>query len=278
MLRLENNKRFSEKFVWAVWLLMAFQAGYINVGGFVTSGSFVSHVTGTSSNIGIGLANFDMMFLLTFVTVLVSFIAGAAFAGNYIGRYKEIGKEPKYVLVTGIKCIFFFMILLLSELDSQNALHLSQSTINTLIIFFLSFCCGVQNSTCALSTNGFLKPTHMTGLSTDIGINLARSLPLLLSRKARRESSDLEKEAIKKNNLRLGILFSFIFGGVIASIIFSKNAHYGFIFPFLSAVCFLVMGLIYENENILANNTLLRATKLSLFTIFFATIALGIKG
>jgi uncharacterized membrane protein YoaK (UPF0700 family) len=270
MLKLENNKRFSQKFVWAVWLLMAFQAGYVNVGGFYTSGSFVSHVTGTSSNIGIGLAKFDMMFLLTFVTVLFAFIGGAAFAGNFIGVYKDLGRKPRYVLVATVKCVFFFMILLLSELDSQNALYLSQNAINTLIIFFLSFCCGVQNSTCALTTNGFLKPTHMTGLSTDIGINLVKHFPFTKAK------TDEDREARKKNNLRLAILFSFIFGGVIASAIFTKNAHYGFIFPFLSALCFLVMGLIYEQEHILANNNLLRATKLSLFTIFFATLAIGV--
>lgn len=270
MLKLENNERFSQKFVWAVWLLMAFQAGYVNVGGFVISGSFVSHVTGTSSNIGIGLANIDLYFLLTFVTVLVAFIGGAAFAGNYIGNYKDMGKKPRYILVTSIKCLFFFLILLLSELDSQNALHISQNAVNTLIIFFLSFCCGVQNSTCALSTNGFLKPTHMTGLSTDIGINLIKHFPF---KKAKTKE---DEEAKKKNNLRLAILFSFIFGGVIASIIFNKNAHYGFIFPFMSALCFLVMSFIYENENILANNNLLRATKVSLFTVFFVTLAIGV--
>jgi uncharacterized membrane protein YoaK (UPF0700 family) len=249
---------------------MAFQAGYINVGGFFTSGSFVSHVTGTSSNIGMGLAKQDFFLILTFATVLIAFISGASFAGYFIGAYKELGKKPRYVLVTAVKCLCFFFILVLSELDLQNTLQFAESTINTTIIFFLSFCCGVQNSTCALSTNGFLKPTHMTGLSTDIGINLAKSFPFSKAK------TPEEKEAKKKNNLRFAILFSFIFGGVIASTVFSKNAHYGFIFPFLSSFCFLVMGLIYENEKILENNILLRATKISLFTVFFVTLLIGV--
>jgi hypothetical protein len=124
----------------------------------------------------------------------VAFIGGAAFAGNYIGNYKDMGKKPRYILVTSIKCLFFFLILLLSELDSQNALHLSQNAVNTLIIFFLSFCCGVQNSTCALSTNGFLKPTHMTGLSTDIGINLIKHFPF-------KKAKTKEDEEAKKKNM-----------------------------------------------------------------------------
>jgi uncharacterized membrane protein YoaK (UPF0700 family) len=255
-----------------VWLLMAFQAGYINVGGFFISGNFVSHVTGTSSNIGIGFANLDLYSLLTFLTILFAFIGGAAFAGKYIGWYKEIGKGPRYVFVTAVKAFFFFMILLLSELDAQNTLHLSQTTVNTLIIFFLSFCCGAQNSTCAQATNGFLKPTHMTGLSTDIGMNLVRQF-------YKRGSTDpKDRELIKKNNIRLSILGSFIFGGLIAAMIFQENGHHGFIFPFLSSLTFLMLGMIYEKESILENHILLRALKVSLMTIFVATIAIGIRG
>lgn len=272
MLKLEDNKRFSKEFVLFAWLLMAFQAGYVNVGGFYTSGNFVSHVTGTSSNIGMGLARLDISFILTFLTVLISFIVGAVFAGNFIGRYESEGKEPRYVLVTSVKCLFFFIILFLSELDSQNSLHLTQHTINTLIIFLLSFCCGAQNSTCSLSTNGFLKPTHMTGLSTDIGLNLAMYSPF------RKITDPAEKKEFKKNNLRIGILFSFIFGGLIASMIFQDNGHYGFLFPFLSAFTFLIIGMLYQKENILANNYMLRTAKISLYTIFFATIFVGING
>ena len=277
MLKLDNNERFSEKFVWGVWLLMAFQAGYVNVGGFVTSGSFVSHVTGTSSNIGIGFAKMDLLFLLTFFTVLISFIGGAAFAGNYIGKYEQEGKKPRYTFVTGVKCFFFFLVLLLSELDLQNTIQLSQTYINTTIIFLLSFCCGAQNSTCSLATNGFLKPTHMTGLSTSVGIDIAKYFSKMFG-KGKLTATKVEKDAITKNYLRIAILFSFISVGVIASFIFSKNAHYGFIFPFLSAACFWCMSLIYENEDVLATNLTLRLTKASLFTILIATIAFGIKG
>ena len=69
---------------------------------------------------------------------------------------------------------FFGLVLLLSTLVDNQIYGLTKDHINLLIIFFLSFCCGVQNSTCALATNGFLKPTHMTGLSTDVGIMLTK--------------------------------------------------------------------------------------------------------
>lgn len=272
VLKLENNKRFSQKFILFVWFLMAFQAGYINVGGFYLSGNFVSHVTGTSSNIGIGLANFDIYQLLTFITILVAFIVGSTFAGYYIGVYKDLGQKPKYVLVTAVKSFFFLMILILSELDAQNTLHLSQTTVNTMIIFLLSFCCGAQNSTCAQATNGFLKPTHVTGLSTDIGINLAKQFSFKTSKTAE------EEEVIRKNNIRLGILASFIFGGFISSMIFQENGHHGFLFPFLSSFTFLTLGLIYEKENVLANHYLLRVIKISLLTILATTIFIGFKG
>ena len=81
---------------------------------------------------------------------------------------------------------------------------------------FLSFCFGIQNSTCAIATVGFL-PTNMTGLSTDVGINFTRYYFNF------KGDQNLAKQQIKKNNIRICILVSFISGGVISSFILLKT-------------------------------------------------------
>lgn len=270
MLKIDKNEFFSQKFVYAVWMIMSFQAGYVNVGGFYTSGTFVSHVTGTSSNIGIGLSNLDWLFILNFIVILISFIGGAAFASFYTARCQDREKEPKYLKVLIVKAFFFFLVLLLSEMDILFPELLSKTTINTWIIFFLSFCCGVQNSTCAIATGGFLKPTHMTGLSTDIGINIARYFNF-------KGDQEVAKEEIRKNYLRMFILMSFISGGVIASFIFSKNGHYGFVFPFVSSLCFLGLGLIRDRRVFTDNRFVQFTTKGSIVATFVATLIIGIN-
>jgi len=272
MLKLEDNRRFSKEFVWFIWLLMAFQAGYVNVGAFYTSGYFVSHVTGTSSNIGIGFAKLDIMFLLNFLTVLVAFIGGATFSGYFIGVRERMNLKPKYVFITFVKCLLFFLVLMLAELNYFNHFPSLEGLTNTLIIFILSFCCGVQNSTCSQATNGFLKPTHMTGLSTTVGINIAKNLPFGKNKKY------VNKKEVQENNLRLGILFSFIFGGFIASAIFSVNGHYGFLFPFLCSFSLFCLGLVHENEKVLENHIFIKTAKVTLMTILLATLFIGING
>lgn len=268
MLKIDKNEFFSQKFVYLIWMIMSFQAGYVNVGGFYTSGAFVSHVTGTSSNIGIGISRYDITFLLNFLVILIAFITGAAFASYYISKKQDEGKDPNYLRVLFIKSLFFFMVLLLSEMDLILPDLMSAATVNTWIIFFLSFCCGIQNSTCAQATGGFLKPTHMTGLSTDIGINLARYFKPGVD-KAKRE------EELHKNNLRISILGSFISGGVIASFIFTKNGHYGFIFPFLSSVCFLGLGIARDKQYFKDYKLVQFALKGSIIATFVITLAIG---
>ena len=173
MLRLDDNN-FSRKFTFAIWLLMAFQAGYVNVGGLFVSGSFVSHVTGTSSRIGMSIAQLDFVVLMTFLTVLVAFMMGAGFAGANLEVRKRLGKSRKYIRVAAVKAFFFGLVLLLSNNDALTILNTTKDQTNLIIIFMLSFCCGIQNATCSIATNGFLKPTHMTGLATDLGLGFAR--------------------------------------------------------------------------------------------------------
>ncbi|MBN19909.1 MAG: hypothetical protein CL678_01380 [Bdellovibrionaceae bacterium] len=269
MLKLEGGY-FSKGFSYWVWLLMAFQAGYVNVGGFFESGNFVSHVTGTSSQIGMGIAQLDPVMLSTFIVVLLAFIIGAGFAGYQIGFKQEVGQEPRYVLVLAVKSLFFGLILLLSEVDLIESSKDAINKAHLLLIFFLSFCCGVQNATCSLATGGFLKPTHMTGLSTDIGLMFTKIL-------AWDRKSDRYKTEMRKSWTRVSILASFIFGGAVAASIFSYNGHYGFLFPFLSSLCFLMVGMIQGNESEYSHSWAFKAAKSSIVVTFVVTLVFGIN-
>ncbi|MCB9091304.1 MAG: DUF1275 domain-containing protein [Halobacteriovoraceae bacterium] len=263
MLKLENNA-LPKEFKLFIWFLMSFQAGYINVGGFLIFGNFVSHVTGTSSQIGMGVASSNWEQIMVFITVLSSFIFGAAFAGHFIGRKLLEGKEPQYVFVTGVKASLFAMVLIVSEYYFSSY-NLSSKLI---LIFLLSLVCGIQNATCSLATNGFLKPTHMTGLSTDIGINFARVFGYA-------KASPEYKEERRKNFLRLGILSSFIVGGSVAYFIFSQNGHYGFLFPFVSSLCMLVTSVVSERPNP-KKSLSLKLAQSSVLGVFVSTLIFSV--
>jgi len=262
MLRLDNHD-LPNKFKLFIWFLMSFQAGYINVGGFLIFGNFVSHVTGTSSQIGMGVAEVNFEQILTFFTLLVAFIAGAAFAGHFIGRNLLEGKEPQYTLVTGSKVFIFSLILIVSEYYFIN----SSYEVKLFLVLLLSLVCGIQNATCSLATNGFLKPTHMTGLSTDIGINFSKVMGY-------DKKSKEYKEEREKNRIRFGILGSFMAGGSIAYFIFTHNGHYGFLFPFLSSICMLMTSIISEQVPD-TNVKKLKIAQSSIMGVFLTTLIFG---
>lgn len=221
-----NPKTHSPLLISLLMLIAPFQAGYVNVGAFhIADGFFVSHVTGTSSMIGMGLGKLNFVTIITFITVLLSFIAGAAFSGYYLKYYTETNKTPRYSLVMFVKFIFFGIVLILSEFDlfytSKDVLYMS----HILMLFLLSFCCGVQNSSSSFATGGFLKPTHMTGLSTDLGLNLYLFF-------AKGEVKQKNQEELKKLKKRILILFSFILGGTFSELIFSIHVTMVSYFPF----------------------------------------------
>ncbi len=261
MLMPDDNKIFSKNLMYLFWFLMSFQAGYINVGGFLISGSFVSHVTGTSSQLGIGLSDLNLERILTLFTILASFIFGAFFTGYYIIRKEEENQPAQYTFVLSVKTICF-AIILLAHLPN---FYFNEKIVDLMTIFLLAFCCGIQNSVCSHATNGFLKPTHMTGLSTDIGIFLAK----VYAWKDNKRKFFLES---RKNILRLCVLFSFIFGGVISSVIFQSQGHLGFLFPFLSYLCFLSLGFIKNHYEKLNYQWSFRIAKTSILATFLTTL------
>ncbi len=270
MLNLEGGK-FSKPFTLGIWMLMAFQAGYVNVGSFSIFGNFASHVTGTSSQIGMALAGGKSEIFFTFLTILAAFITGAAIPGHFIGRMKEEGKRQNFELVSAVKAFFFGLVLILSLGEHSHLLRLSSETIHLVMVFFLSFCCGIQNATCILATGGFLKPTHMTGLSTDIGIALTKVF-------AYRAQPKLYAEELRKNFVRLGILCAFIFGGGIAALIFAKNGAYGFIFPFFSSLCFFGVSLAGEKAQRGYESVLCKTGHSLVLAAFIATLFIGFAG
>lgn len=266
MLKFNEEDETSKYFELFIWLLMSFQAGYVNVGGFVIFGNFVSHVTGTTSQIGMGVASINFEQLITFVGLLVTFILGSAFAGHFLGRKMEENKEPEFIIVTFVKAVLFGFVLLISEhyfTDMSMEVKLT-------LVYLLSLACGMQNATCAIATNGFLKPTHMTGLSTDIGINLTKVFAY------KKTDEKKYRDEINKNRLRFKILGSFIAGGVIAGLIFAHNGHYGFLFPFVSSFLMLMVSILSERSPNSVNGPVLKFARSSIVGIFIITLCLGV--
>ncbi len=208
---------YSSKYVW-IWLLSSFKAGFINSAGFLATGKFVSHVTGFGTQVGIAVGHDDWFFGAELLIIPISFIAGGAitsFILEYnLGRYKV----PRYYVVQGLITFLILLVVVIGESGVIKDLDpFSKDENYDLIEFFiigtLCLICGLKNALVTWTTFGKIRVTHLTGLSTDIGIHLSRRL-LGPKRNPRFEENK------KVNLIRIGTFFCFSTGALMSAIFF----------------------------------------------------------
>ncbi|UXR63418.1 DUF1275 domain-containing protein [Bdellovibrio bacteriovorus] len=221
-----------------IWMLMAMQAGILNIGGFMACHRFVSHVTGFATFFGHEVSQFDFEMALGMLAVPLFFLFGAMISGLLVDVRLKLHKKPKYY-------ISFGMIFFLSAVVAIGGLlgyfgvfgePLRQSRDYTLLIL-LCLICGIQNGTITTVSRSVIRTTHLTGITTDLGIGLSR---ILNYRKLEKEIA-FDGE-LKANLMRLGIITFFGLGSVIGGFAFSLLGHGGFVIPVVtSGVLFWTM-------------------------------------
>ena len=219
-----------------LWLLLSFQAGFINAGGFLAFSRFVSHVTGYGSQIGLQLSERKYSLAMEMSLAPVFFIAGAAFSGYLIDRQVYQEKSPRIGTSLMFQSTLLFLMFVLGETgffgEFGEPLILQR---DFALLFCLCFVCGLQNATFTCLTSGQIRTTHMTGVATDFGMNLVR-IPYL-------NVDDGERLRQKRiNAVRLGTFISFMAGSAISAEVFYHLGYHGFIIPAVSSLLVLVQS------------------------------------
>lgn len=212
------------------WLLSAFKAGFINSAGFLITGEFVSHVTGFGSRVGITIGHEDYAFGIELLIIPISFIFGGVVTSYILDKDYSDGKAPSYFKVQGFITFLIAIVIAMGESDLINANeqfgsdgHYTGAEFSLLAL--LVFICGLKNSLVAWTTYGKIRVTHLTGLSTDIGLNLLRTLGL-------NKHSPRFKESKKINIVRMLIFICFSTGAFISAYIFPQIGFKGFFIVF----------------------------------------------
>jgi uncharacterized membrane protein YoaK (UPF0700 family) len=209
-----------------IWMALAFQAGLLDMGGFLSCRSFVSHVTGFATLASLELESGQLSHGLGLIAMLVAFLFGAMTSGVLVDVRLKLNKNPKYYLVFGF---LFFITLLVTIGGFNNLFGVYGNPLSDLrgysLITMLCFTCGVQNGTITLVSKSIVRTTHLTGITTDLGIGLVRVFN-------RKRLKNIDNEG-KANIMRFGILLFFIFGSLAGVHIFHKFEFRGFLFPCL---------------------------------------------
>lgn len=202
------------------WSLLAFQGGYINVAGLLTVHIFVSHITGFSAHFSTNLLNGDYLKSFYFVLVPVFFLFGAFFSSLFTELRNKKQKSPAYIHILYTISFVFFLI---SFLGYKNLFGVFGEPFNNfrdfLLLAMLAFVCGSQNAIFTHFSKSIIRTTHLTGITTDLGIGLAKFII----------NKDQEEGLV--NKIRIDIILSFIFGSIVSVYIFPILQFLGFIIP-----------------------------------------------
>ncbi|MBC7396265.1 MAG: DUF1275 domain-containing protein [Bdellovibrionales bacterium] len=234
MYRLEREEFLKFPLV-GLWALLGFQAGFVNAFGFLACSRYVSHVTGFGTQIGVAVAESQLWTAFELFGFPASFIAGAFLNGLLTSARTERGLRPHYEVVTLLLPLILALICLAGELGLIGAFSDTSNKIHDFILLYsLSFVCGLQNACFATFTKGQIRTTHLTGISTDFGTDLARihfgSLP------------PEELKLARRANLSRVATFLFFSLGSVLSVILSESLGYSALMvPIISAAAVAVV-------------------------------------
>jgi len=207
-----------------IWFLLAFQGGLLNVAGFLGVGRFVSHVTGFATLFGVEAAKSNWIVAFGMMLVPLFFLIGTIFSGWFVERRIIKEEAPKYKIVFGVLILSLSSVLGLGIEGFFGPFHETLYTLGSfLYLFSLAFICGTQNAVISSYSNRIVRTTHLTGLTTDLGIGLVRVWTY-----RKHASRHREMRAIY---IIMGIIAFFALGSLIGAIIFSRVGYHGFILP-----------------------------------------------
>ena len=161
-----------QRSIWAnrhLGVVLAFVAGAINAGGFLAVKQYTSHMTGILSAMTDDLALGAYDFALAGAGALLSFLIGAATSAvmvNYARRHQLHGEYAFPLLLEAFLLLGFGV--LGARLSAINGLFVPVT------VMLLCFIMGLQNAVITKVSAMEIRTTHVTGMITDIGIELGK--------------------------------------------------------------------------------------------------------
>ena len=150
---------------------LSFVAGATNAGGFLAVGRYTSHMTGMLSSVADNLALAQFGLALAGLMALLAFLAGAmttAWMVNWGLRRQLRSSFARPLLVEAILLLVFGWF--------GAAIGGWAGLFMPLTVLVLCFIMGLQNALITKISKAEIRTTHVTGLLTDIGIEVGKML------------------------------------------------------------------------------------------------------
>lgn len=194
---------------------LAFIAGAINAGGFLAVERYTSHVTGLVSSMADDVALGEWEMASTGVVALLAFVGGAALSAIQINWARRNGSRHVCALplLTEAALLLVFGIL--------GSLHHIVGTQLLVTVGLLCFVMGLQNAMITKISHAEIRTTHLTGLVTDMGIEIGK----LLYWNAGGPGEARVRANQDRLRLQASLVLAFFVGGVAGAIGFKQFGY-----------------------------------------------------
>ena len=152
-------------------LVLTFVAGATNAGGFLAVGSYTSHMTGIVSSVADDLVLGNITLALAGIVCLLAFVAGAMCTAVLVnwGLRQQLRSSYSLPLLLESGALFVFGLF-------GAAIATWSKLFVPVTVVLLCFIMGLQNAVITKISKAEIRTTHVTGLVTDVGIELGKLL------------------------------------------------------------------------------------------------------
>ena len=212
--------------------ILAFNAGAINAGGFLVVHMYTSHMTGFASMLADNLVLGNMTLVLGALGTVLAFTTGAAVTAVMVNWARQRHVRSEYALPLLAEALLLLIFGLMgATLNRQTPFAVP------LTVLVLAFTMGLQNALVSKISSSQIRTTHMTGIITDIGIELGKLFYW------NRTESPLESR-VRANQIKLKLLLTLLAAFVLGGLVGAAGFRYvGFIWVVPLAIGLLALSL-----------------------------------
>lgn len=152
------------RWAWYGGATLAFVAGMINAAGYLGfRHQAITHMTGTTSLLGIAAGTGDIGDLLHFGILLAAFMLGCALSGFIVGT-STLRLGRRYGVALMIESLLLFIAVPLLHAHGEAGLWLAAAA------------SGLQNAMAGTYSGAVVRTSHVSGITTDLGTYLGQWL------------------------------------------------------------------------------------------------------
>jgi len=221
-----KGKTRTDKHNLGIASLLSFVAGLVNVVGFMSVAKLTTNVTGHFAYF------IDEAFMLRFTQAfhtalyVLFFFLGAFFSNFVVEIYFRIKENLVYIIPTVTEAVILFLIAVFG-----NFLMEFHPNIVALCLLFVMV---IHNSLVTSISHSIVRTTHLTGLFTDMGIEVSQLFFY--------KDKDHKSRLIQSIKLRLTIILMFFSGGIVGGL----SYRYLEIRTLILGSFILIIGLAYD--------------------------------